>query len=278
MAPQLRPVVTGSGHWRRPSPPMRQGQRAESFECRSNVRARHFFGVRSVFQNLHNHQHRTSWTHSCSVRLDRRLHERGKHMKIGIVTDSLADLSFEEMLDTAAELGISGIELNTSNWSSAPHADLTGLLDSVSKRAALLHAVQSRGLELFALNANGNQLHPTDGERQSKNLYDTMTRAAELGVPTVVCMSGLPGGCRAMSPRTGSPRRGHPKRKTPCAGSGTNVSCRIGRTSHDTPNRSASSGSPSSSIAINWSRTRQRCFGFATRLVRSSAPISIRAT
>jgi sugar phosphate isomerase/epimerase len=115
-------------------------------------------------------------------------------MKVGLVTDSLADLSFEEMLDTAAELGIQGIELNTSNWSSAPHADLTGLLDSAPKRAALLEAVESRGLELFALNANGNQLHPTDGERQSKNLYGTVTLAAELGVPTVVCMSGLPGG------------------------------------------------------------------------------------
>ncbi|WP_395157120.1 sugar phosphate isomerase/epimerase family protein [Ilumatobacter sp.] len=115
-------------------------------------------------------------------------------MKIGLVTDSLADLAFEEMLDTAAELDIQGIELNTSNWSSAPHADLAGLLDSAPQRRALLKAIDSRGLELFALNANGNQLHPTDGDRQSKNLYDTITLAAELGVPTVVCMSGLPGG------------------------------------------------------------------------------------
>lgn len=36
-------------------------------------------------------------------------------MKIGLVTDSLADLPFDQMLDTAAELGIEGIELNTSN-------------------------------------------------------------------------------------------------------------------------------------------------------------------
>lgn len=115
-------------------------------------------------------------------------------MKIGLVTDSLAHLSFEDMLDASAELGIEGIELNTSNWSSAPHVDLAGLLESSARRAALLEAIESRGLELFALNANGNQLHPTDGVRQSKNLYDTVTLAVELGVPTVVCMSGLPGG------------------------------------------------------------------------------------
>ena len=62
-------------------------------------------------------------------------------MKIGLVTDSLAELSFEDMLDTAAELGIQGIELNTSNWSSAPHVDLTELLDSAAKRAVLLEAI-----------------------------------------------------------------------------------------------------------------------------------------
>jgi len=115
-------------------------------------------------------------------------------MKIGLVTDSLADLPFGQMLATAAELGIAGIELNTSNWSNGIHCDLAGLLVSEQKRRALLDAVHSRGLELYSLNANGNQLHPTDGARQSKNLYDTVTLAAQLGVQTVVCMSGLPAG------------------------------------------------------------------------------------
>jgi sugar phosphate isomerase/epimerase len=115
-------------------------------------------------------------------------------MKIGLVTDSLPHLPFEQMLDTAAGFGIQGIELNTSNWSSGVHCDLAGLLASDQKRRELLAAVTSRGLELYALNANGNQLHPTDGERQSKNLYDTVTLAGLLGVSTVVCMSGLPAG------------------------------------------------------------------------------------
>jgi sugar phosphate isomerase/epimerase len=115
-------------------------------------------------------------------------------MRIGLVTDSLAHLPFEQMLDTAAELGIEGIELNTSNWSNGVHCDLAGLLASEPQRTALLDAVSSRGLELYALNANGNQLHPIDGERQSKNLYDTVTLAGMLGVPAVVCMSGLPAG------------------------------------------------------------------------------------
>jgi len=41
-------------------------------------------------------------------------------MKIGIVSDSLGHLSFEELLDAAVELGVQGVEMNTGNWSSAP--------------------------------------------------------------------------------------------------------------------------------------------------------------
>jgi sugar phosphate isomerase/epimerase len=115
-------------------------------------------------------------------------------VRIGLVTDSLATLPFDAMLDTAAELGIAGVELNTCNWSTAPHCDLAALVSSPSARNVLLAAVAARGLDLYALNANGNQLHPIDGDRQMRGLLDTITVAGELGVPTVVCMSGLPGG------------------------------------------------------------------------------------
>lgn len=115
-------------------------------------------------------------------------------MRIGCVTDSLAHLPFDELLDTLSELDVAGIELNTGNWSSAPHCDLSDLLGDAAARKDLLQRVEARGLELFALNANGNQLHPTDGERQSACLHDTVRLAGALGVETVVCMSGLPAG------------------------------------------------------------------------------------
>ncbi len=115
-------------------------------------------------------------------------------MKIGTVTDSLAHMSFEYLLDTCVKLGIAGIEMNTGNWSAAPHCDLQGLLNDGAARQDLKTAVESRGLELFALNANGNQLHPTAGNRQSMVLHDTIRLAGLLGVDTVVCMSGLPAG------------------------------------------------------------------------------------
>ncbi|MEZ5669766.1 MAG: sugar phosphate isomerase/epimerase, partial [Geminicoccaceae bacterium] len=115
-------------------------------------------------------------------------------MKIGLVSDSLAHLPFDDMLATAARLGVQGVEVNAGNWSSAPHLDLAGLLADAGARRGFLDAIAAQGLELIALNANGNQLHPTDGARQSQVLHDTIRLAGLLGVGKVVLMSGLPEG------------------------------------------------------------------------------------
>jgi sugar phosphate isomerase/epimerase len=115
-------------------------------------------------------------------------------MKIGMVTDSLGHLSFDAMLDTAARLGIEGVEFNAANWTSAPHLNLKNLLGSATARHDFMAAVKRRVLSIAALNANGNQLHPTEGDKQSEALYDTIRLAGEIGVDTVVLMSGLPEG------------------------------------------------------------------------------------
>jgi len=116
-------------------------------------------------------------------------------MRIGLVSDSLGNLPFEAMLDTAARNGIEGIELNTGNWSSAPHLDLAGLLASGPARARFLEAFRSRGLTLTALNCSGNTLHPLTGPAHDQVARDTIRLSGLLELSTVVMMSGLPGGC-----------------------------------------------------------------------------------
>ena len=51
-------------------------------------------------------------------------------MKIGLVTDGLADLSLDDLLRTAADLGVTMLEFGCGNWSPAPHLDLDKLLAS----------------------------------------------------------------------------------------------------------------------------------------------------
>ncbi|WP_455818651.1 sugar phosphate isomerase/epimerase family protein [Pseudomonas cerasi] len=114
-------------------------------------------------------------------------------MKIGLVSDSLSHLSTLEVIKTAAELGLERIEFATGNWSTAPHMDLDGLLNSAEKRATLLRQLDDHGLKISALNANGNQLHPgPSGAVHAACADKTVALASLLEVDNVVMMSGLP--------------------------------------------------------------------------------------
>lgn len=114
-------------------------------------------------------------------------------MKLGFVSDSLGSMSLDEMLETAGRLGVSGIEVNTGGWSTAPHFDLKAMKSDAGARKAFLGAFADRGLEVISLNANGNPLHPTDAT-QGECLLDTIRVAGEMGIETVCTMSGLPAG------------------------------------------------------------------------------------
>jgi sugar phosphate isomerase/epimerase len=115
-------------------------------------------------------------------------------MKLCAVSDSLGHLSFKEAAKASADLGLAALEVEMGNWSSAPHANLAALLESKDKRLGFQSVLEENGLSLAALNCSGNQLHPFDGERQSKVVYDTIRLAELLGVNTIVLMSGLPAG------------------------------------------------------------------------------------
>ncbi|MBT3717007.1 MAG: sugar phosphate isomerase/epimerase [Deltaproteobacteria bacterium] len=114
-------------------------------------------------------------------------------MKLGFVSDSLSGMLFQEMLDHATRMGVSGIEVNTGGWSTAPHFNLALMKQSAEARKGFLKAFNERELEVISLNANGNPLHPTD-PAQGEWLRDTIRVAGEMGIKTVCTMSGLPAG------------------------------------------------------------------------------------
>lgn len=114
-------------------------------------------------------------------------------MKLGFVSDSLGGMPFEALLDNAARLGVSGVEVNTGGWSTAPHFDLQAMKASADARRDFVKAFDRRGLEIIALNANGNPLHPTQ-PAQGECLKDTIRLAGDMGIRTVCTMSGLPAG------------------------------------------------------------------------------------
>jgi sugar phosphate isomerase/epimerase len=115
-------------------------------------------------------------------------------MKLCAVSESLGHLSFPDAAKASADLGLAALEIGMGNWCAAPHANLQALLESKEERHKFLAVLEQNGLSLAALNCSGNQLHPVDGERQSKIVYETVRAAELLGADTIVLMSGLPAG------------------------------------------------------------------------------------
>lgn len=116
-------------------------------------------------------------------------------MKIGMITDSLGALSFDDLLDTAAELGMEQLEFGAGNWSQAPHLALDRMLDSAPARREFIAKLDDHGISISALNCSGNPLHPGDlGQRHKEVTCKTIALAGLMGVDRVVMMSGCPGG------------------------------------------------------------------------------------
>lgn len=117
-------------------------------------------------------------------------------MKLGLVTDSLAAYPLERAAAICRKLGLEQVELGCGNWSPAPHVDLKQLTADAGARRRLLDILAENGLAISALNCSGNPLFPGEkGERDRAVAADTFLLAEQLGLDTVVMMSGLPGGC-----------------------------------------------------------------------------------
>ncbi len=116
-------------------------------------------------------------------------------MKIGMITDSLGEFGFDELLATASELGLEALEFACGNWSPAPHIDLDRMVESEPARREFLAALAGHGLGISALNCSGNPLHPgASGRRHDAVTRQTIRLASLMGVERVVMMSGCPGG------------------------------------------------------------------------------------
>src|SRR3954453_16018371 len=97
---------------------------------------------------------------------------------VALLTDALAHRSLGEVEKWCAARGIGALEIGVGGYSPAPHV-------------AALPAT----LEVVALNASGNPLHPDPAiaSRHDAALRTALELAAEHGIPRVVAMSGCPG-------------------------------------------------------------------------------------
>jgi sugar phosphate isomerase/epimerase len=123
-------------------------------------------------------------------------------MKLGAYTACVQDRTLSEVLELLRDMGLDSIEVNAGGFIPAPHIPVDALMASDRARREYLAEIADAGLELTALNVNGNPLHPDVevGSKHSRDLLTTIELASRLGVRNVVTMSGQPGahlGCLA---------------------------------------------------------------------------------
>jgi sugar phosphate isomerase/epimerase len=110
-----------------------------------------------------------------------------------LFTDALVGMSLDEALDLAAETGIDAVEVAAGGAIPTPHLDARELLRDASARQAFMRRLDDRGLTLAAVNCAAWPLHPRYGAEHVEMIRNAIQVAGELGVDTVVTMSGCPG-------------------------------------------------------------------------------------
>lgn len=118
-------------------------------------------------------------------------------MRLGVYNAILHDRPLPEALKVIANLGLSGVEINTGGFLPPVHVPaFDEILVSDAARDEYLALFEGTGVSIAGLNCNGNPLHPNRaiGEKHAEDIRRSIRLAHRLGQDRVVTMSGLPGG------------------------------------------------------------------------------------
>ena len=118
-------------------------------------------------------------------------------MKLGVYNAILHDRPLPEALKVIANLGLTGIEINTGGFLPPVHIpNIDEILTSDAARDDYLAIFEGTGVSIAGLNCNGNPLHPNRdiGDKHAEDVRKSIRLAHRLGQNRVVTMSGLPGG------------------------------------------------------------------------------------
>lgn len=118
-------------------------------------------------------------------------------MKLGVYNAILHDRPLPEALEVIANLGLTGIEINTGGFLPPVHVpNMDDILTSDAARDDYLAFFEGTGVSIAGLNCNGNPLHPNReiGGKHADDVRKSIRLAHRLGQNRVVTMSGLPGG------------------------------------------------------------------------------------
>lgn len=117
-------------------------------------------------------------------------------MKLGVLNVVLAGMSFEDAMKYLADSGVQAVEIGCGGFPGKAHCDPEVLLNDEDKLAHFQRVLKKNNLEISALSAHGNPVHPDPevAQRYRDDFNNAILLAEKLGVKRIVGFSGCPGG------------------------------------------------------------------------------------
>lgn len=118
-------------------------------------------------------------------------------MKLGVLTNLVANLSLDEALKYFSGLGIQMVEIGCGGYPGNAHANPSILLHDDAKLQEFKDTIAKYNMEISALSCHGNPVHPNKeiAAAFDKDMRDTVLLAEKLGIHQINTFSGCPGDC-----------------------------------------------------------------------------------
>ena len=116
-------------------------------------------------------------------------------MKLGIVSATFRDRSWEEACRIVRGLDLQAIEPSTGGFDGSEHCDPVELLKDEDSIKRFKYTADRYGLEISEFNCKGNPLHPEKkiSDKYIAVLQASMKLASMIGVEKICVFAGLPG-------------------------------------------------------------------------------------
>ena len=117
-------------------------------------------------------------------------------MKLSVFNPVLGDMPFESAMQYLAQCGVDAVEIGCGGYPGKAHCDPALLLEDEGALSTFKRVLKKNGLELAALSAHGNPVHPDPDVAESfrQDFQNAVLLAERLGVKRIVGFSGCPGG------------------------------------------------------------------------------------
>lgn len=118
-------------------------------------------------------------------------------MKLCVFSPVFGGMDYRQMLEYLASHGAEALELGCGGFPGTAHADAKELVKNPKKAAEYKKMADDLGIEIAALSAHGNMVHPNRAvaEGYRADFEAAVRLAAMWGVERVITFSGCPGDC-----------------------------------------------------------------------------------